>query len=222
MKKRLTWGGFLTAYLAISPAIGSTALGVWLINNENTIRQFQTIDWIWATLTLTALSAIAIAPPTLLAFVFGYFLGWAAVLPLISMNLLAIMSVYWVVQLTDKQVVQDFFVTYPRTKSFFDKIQTNQFNFVFFTKLSPVLPFALTNVLFAVADLRLKNILLGGFLGMIPRTLLAVWVGYEAQNIKILIDNPNENVVSRVVIMALFLVSVVGVIWVFKKQASSK
>jgi uncharacterized membrane protein YdjX (TVP38/TMEM64 family) len=219
LKKRLTWGGFLTAYLAISPAIGSSVLGAWLINNENTVRHFQVADWFWATLILTVLSAVAVTPPTLLAFVFGYFLGWVAVLPLILMNLLAIMSVYWAVQLFDKHIIQDFFVAYPRTKSFFDKIQTNQFRFVFFTKLSPVLPFALTNVLFAVADLRLKNILAGGFLGMIPRTLLAVWVGYEAQNIRTLIGNPNDNTASRVVILALLLVSIGGVIWVFKKKS---
>ncbi len=218
MKKQLTWGGFLTVYLAISPAVGSSVLGAWLINNEKTIQQFQTIDWVWATLILTILSAIAITPPTLLAFVFGYFLGWTAILPLVLMNLLAITSVYLAVQLFDRQVIQDFFITYPRTKSFFDKIQTNQFNFVFFTKLSPVLPFALTNVLFAVAGLRLSNILIGGFCGMVPRTLLAIWVGYEAQNIRTLIGNPNENIVSRIVIMALLLVSVLGVIWVFKKQ----
>jgi uncharacterized membrane protein YdjX (TVP38/TMEM64 family) len=211
-------GSILTAYLAISPVLGSSVLGAWLIRHEDTVQHFQPSDWLLATAILTVLSAVAITPPTLLAFVFGYFLGWVAVMPLISMNLLAILSVYWFVQLFDRQLIHNFFMSYPQTQSFFQKIQTNQFRFVFFTKLSPVLPFALTNVLFAVANLRLKNILGGGFLGMIPRTVLAVWVGYEAQNIRTLIANPNENPASRIVIVVLFLVSIWGVIWVFKKK----
>ncbi len=218
MKKRFTLGAFLTAYLSISPAIGSTVLGAWLIRHEDTVQHFHTSDWFYTTLILTALSAVAITPPTLLAFVFGYFLGWVAILPLISMNLLAIMLVYWVVQLFDKKPIYDFLMTYPRTKPFFEQIQTNQLQFVFFTKLSPVLPFALTNVLFAVANLRPKNIMMGGFLGMVPRTLLAVWVGYEAQNIRHLINNPNEAPTSRIIIVLLFLVSIWGVIWIFRKK----
>jgi uncharacterized membrane protein YdjX (TVP38/TMEM64 family) len=218
LKKQLTFASFLTAYLAIAPVVGSSLLGAWLVQNESTVQHFQTSDWLLATLVLTILSAVAITPPTLLAFVFGYFLGWVAVMPLISMNLLAIMSVYWAMQLFDKKSIYNFLMAYPRTKPFFEQIQTNQFRFVFFTKLSPVLPFALTNVLFAVADLRLKNILGGGFLGMIPRTVLAVWVGYEAKNIRTLIANPNENPASRIVIVVLFLVSIWGVIWVFKKK----
>jgi uncharacterized membrane protein YdjX (TVP38/TMEM64 family) len=218
LKAQLTFTSSLTVYLAIAPAAGSSFLGVWLVQNESTVQQFQFFDWLVALLILTILSAVAITPPTLLAFVFGYFLGWVAVLPLISMNLLAIMSVYWAVQLFDKKSIYNFLMAYPRTKSFFEQIQTNQFRFIFFTKLSPVLPFALTNVLFAVADLRLKNILGGGFLGMIPRTVLAVWVGYEAQNIKKLLNNPNENPASRIVIVVLFLISIWGIIWVFKKK----
>ena len=47
---------------------------------------------------------------------------------------------------------------------------------------------------------------------MIPRTVLAVWVGKEAEHISHLIQNPNENVVSRIILLVLVIVSVVGLI----------
>jgi hypothetical protein len=41
---------------------------------------------------------------------------------------------------------------------------------------------------------------------------LAVWVGMEAKQISQLIQNPNENVVSRIILLVLVIVSVVGLI----------
>jgi uncharacterized membrane protein YdjX (TVP38/TMEM64 family) len=218
MKKNFAFASILTIYMAIAPAIGSSTLSIWVIQNENKIQQFELFDWFIITLLFVITSAIAITPPTLLAFIFGYFLAWSALVPLISLNLLAIMSVYWAMQFFDKQSIYAFFIAYPRTKSFFERIQTNQFQFVFFTKLSPILPFALTNILFAAANLRPKNILIGGFLGMIPRTLLAIWIGHEAQHIKKLIEAPNDDPTSRIILLVLLLVSVWGVLSVFKNK----
>ena len=88
---------------------------------------------------------------------------------------------------------------------------------IFFTKLSPVLPFAITNLLFAVSGAKLKNIILGGFLGMIPRTLLAVYSGTQAKEIATLIQSPNQGLFSKLLVFSLIIVSVSGIIFSIKK-----
>ena len=80
------------------------------------------------------------------------------------------------------------------------------------------MPFALTNLVFSLMGLKFKNIILGGFLGMIPRTVLAVWVGKEAEQISRLIQNPNESWISRVVIVVLVVISVAGLLHVLIKK----
>ncbi|TAH11329.1 MAG: hypothetical protein EAZ14_06745, partial [Runella slithyformis] len=62
-------------------------------------------------------------------------------------------------------------------------------------------------------------VLLGGFCGMIPRTFLAVWVGKEAREIRQLLDNPNESIGSRVVIVVLVAFSVWGLFRVLSKRS---
>lgn len=98
----------------------------------------------------------------------------------------------------------------PKAKSILDRILNNELKVIFFAKLSPVLPFGLTNLLFALSGAKLKNILLGGFLGMAPRTMLAIWSGHEAREIKTLLENPNQNSWMQIVVIVLIILSIVG------------
>lgn len=94
-----------------------------------------------------------------------------------------------------------------------ENIRREELKVIFFTKLSPVLPFALTNFVFALSGAKLRNILLGGFLGMIPRTALAVWTGSQAKEIKRLLENPNEGNLQKILIILLIIFSVAGLLY---------
>ncbi len=97
------------------------------------------------------------------------------------------------------------------------RFHQDQWPLIFFTKLSPVLPFALTNLVFSLAGASLKNMLLGGFLGMIPRTLVAVYAGIQAKAIRQALTNPNPDVSSQVIVLGLMILSVVGISWVGRR-----
>ena len=47
---------------------------------------------------------------------------------------------------------------------------------------------------------------------MIPRTALAVWTGQQAKEIRTLLNNPNEGLTQQLVVLALVVVSVVGLL----------
>lgn len=205
-------------FLTILPFLTSSVIGVWMIQNEGLIKSFGIKEWTVVCLVCAIACALALIPPTLLAFGFGYFLGWKAVIPLILLNLTAISIVYSIVNQLNKVSLINYLSRFPRIASFLKRIHDDEIRFVFFTKLSPVLPFALTNLVFSLMGIRFKNVILGGFLGMIPRTVLAVWVGKEAQQISRLIQNPNESLTSRIVIIVLVILSVGGLLRILVKK----
>ncbi|WP_428653286.1 TVP38/TMEM64 family protein [Runella sp.] len=205
-------------FLTVFPFITSSFLGAWIIRNEALIDRFTLQDWAIVCVVSALACALALLPPALLAFAFGYFLGWWALGPLILLNMTAIAIIYWITKRLNGEALLQYLSHFPRAVSLLNRIQKNELQFVFFTKLSPAVPFALTNLIFSLLKIRFSNVILGGFLGMVPRTALTVWVGLEAKGLRQLIENPNESIVSRVVIIVLVIVSVIGLTRFFVKQ----
>jgi uncharacterized membrane protein YdjX (TVP38/TMEM64 family) len=217
-KKRLVMPGLSAFFLTALPILTSSAIGFWMIQNESLIRSFGIVGWSIVCIVCALGCATALIPPTLLAFGFGYFLGWQAIVPLVLLNLTAIVVIYGIVQQLDRESLLRYLIRFPKVALFLNRVHANELRFVFFTKLSPVMPFALTNLVFSLMGLRFKNIIWGGFLGMIPRTILAVWVGKEAEQLSRLVENPNENWVNRLIIIGLVVISVLGIIRVIVKR----
>jgi uncharacterized membrane protein YdjX (TVP38/TMEM64 family) len=218
INKYLFMPSFSAFFLTILPLFTSSVLAAWLIQNETLVRNFAFSDWLWVCAVCTVGCAVALIPPTLLALMFGYFWGWMGFIPLLLINLTAISVVYWIANSFGSERLKTYLLQFPRVKAVIQQMERDERKFVFFTKLSPVLPFALTNLLFAFLQLRLRNVLLGGTLGMIPRTALAVWVGVEAQQIGALIQNPNGNWQNQAIIVSLTLLSVWGLFTVFSRK----
>lgn len=129
------------------------------------------------------------------------------------MNIVAISLVNSITKRIDGDKFRNYLSDNKNVSTILNNIRKEELKFIFFTKLSPVLPFALTNFVFALSGAKLKNILLGGFLGMIPRTLLAVWTGSQAKEIRKLLENPNEGNLQKILIISLLVISVGGVLY---------
>ncbi len=204
--------------MAVVPLLFGSATAVWVVQNEQKLANFDASQWFWVSLACCFTSMVALTPPTFLALIFGYFLHFKALLPLFALNLGAIFLVNKLTQYFDKERLLFFLNQYPKANALLQTMHGDELRLVFFTKLSPVLPFALTNLAFALAGVRLKNVMIGGFLGMIPRTILAVWVGSQAQEIIKLVENPNEGLLPKIAIVVSVVVSVFGILRIFKPK----
>ena len=199
------------------PLVFSSYITYWAITNEAAISGWPLDKWLWISIICTITSVVALTPPTLLALIFGYFLGFVSLPFLFILNMLAIFLVNIITHKLDKNSISVLLSENPKVNDLLQRIKKEELRIIFFTKLSPVLPFALTNLVFSLSGAKLKNILLGGFLGMIPRTILAVWTGSQAKEIKKLLENPNEGATQKLVIIALLLASVFGLFWVINR-----
>ncbi len=222
-KKGIPTPIIVSILMTIIPLLATSLLTAWAISNEDYLTTWSTTIWVLVTLLLTITSAIAITPPTFLALVFGYFLGFTAVPYLIILNLGAIGLVYSFAHFFDAGTTLPYLLkTFPKANTLLNRFHKNQLRLIFFAKLSPVLPFAVTNLFFAIAGAKFKQVLLGGTLGMIPRTVLAVWVGSEARDIQYLLENPNEDLATKVLMLTLILLSTFGIGYFLKEKKTAQ
>jgi uncharacterized membrane protein YdjX (TVP38/TMEM64 family) len=199
------------------PLFSTSLLSYYLLKYESTISTFGLLEWLVLTLFLTLGATIALCPPTFLAIVFGYFMGFKAIPYLLIINFGAIFLIYVFYKILDFKWIEGYFEKNEKIKNLLKNIKADELKIIFFAKLSPILPFALTNLTFAVSGAKLRNILIGGFGGMLPRTILAVYTGSQAKQIRTLIQNPNEGLFSKILVLLLIIVSVWGITHYFRK-----
>ncbi|WP_461096903.1 TVP38/TMEM64 family protein [Spirosoma luteolum] len=214
--QKITGPALLGIVLSVTPVVFTSLLTYYAIVYEPQIQSFSGWDWALISL-LCAITSAGLTPPTMLALIFGYFLGWQAILPLCVINLGGILFINLLVRWIDHDQFLRFLRRNPKAQSVLDRILDKELEVIFFAKLSPILPFGLTNLLFALSGARLRNILLGGFLGMAPRTALAIFSGHEAREIRTLLENPRQGIWGEVVIGALVIVSIAGLWRVIQK-----
>lgn len=205
--------------MTIVPLVTTSILTAWVINHEKLLRSLPIEWWLGVTFILTLASASALTPPTYLALVYGYVLGWTSLPMLFALNIGAIAIIYVSAHFLHAASVRSYLIqVYPQVATLLRRFYQNELRLIFFAKLSPVLPFAITNLFFAMAGARFKQVLTGGTLGMIPRTMLAVWAGKEAQDIRYLLEHPNEGLATKIILIVLIVISTVGIGYFFKDK----
>ena len=217
--KRFSLPVVVSILMTVVPLVSTSIMTAWAINNEKVLRTLPVEWWLGITFILTITSSLALTPPTFLALVYGYFLGWSSLPMLFGMNVGAIATIYFLAHFLQPVAVRDYLVQiYPKVGFLLNRFYKNELKLIFFAKLSPVLPFAITNLFFAMAGARFKQVIAGGTLGMIPRTILAVWAGKEAQDIRYLLEHPNEGLATKIVLLLLIAISTVGVGYFFRTK----
>lgn len=205
--------------MTIVPLVTTSILTAWVINHEKLLRGLPVEWWLGVTFILTLASASALTPPTFLALIYGYVLGWTSLPMLFGLNIGAIAIIYVSAHFLHAASVRNYLIqVYPQVGTLLRRFYKNELRLIFFAKLSPVLPFAITNLFFAMAGARFKQVLVGGTMGMIPRTLLAVWAGKEAQDIRYLLEHPNEGLATKIVLIVLIVISTAGIGYFFKDK----
>ena len=69
----------------------------------------------------------------------------------------------------------------PKFNAIDQAVGREGFKIVLLTRLSPIFPFNLLNYLFSITNVRTRDYFLASWLGMIPGTIMYVYVGYAAR-----------------------------------------
>ena len=215
--KKNTFTLLYTFFLGLMPLLVSSSISYWVITHEQEIQNFTFQNWTIAFAFACFTMAFALTPTTFIALLSGYFLGWQAFIPVGITYWIASFLGYKAAQMIDGGRFIRILSEKPKVKQILENLQKDEFKIILLARLSPVLPFAVTNVLFSFSGTKLRNFLTAGFLGMLPRTILSIWIGTQAQEIKRLIEHPSEGNISKFLILGLIGGSILGLGYFVKK-----
>ena len=207
--------------LCLLPILVSSSSAYWLIENESLIRNFSSLDWAGFYLLAAVTMAFALTPSTFICILSGYLLGWESLPAVILSYLLACLICYFLAHKLDKGKFLNSIRNIEGVQSTLDKLQTHELRIVILSKISPVLPFSVSNILLSLGGVSLKNFLFGGLIGMLPRTALSIWIGISTLKIQELIEK-REFGGYHLIIAGLIVVSILGLYLTFKGGKNKK
>lgn len=206
----------LTLWVSVAPLTVSSLVAYYALTHEATVASFGTIYWMLFFAASCLTMGLALTPTTFIALLSGYFLGWTALPGVIigytGASLIGFLLTYAIDggQLL-RSVYQWLGSKADRLRQLLSGIHDNQFGIIVMARLSPVLPFALMNVVLPVAGVRLVPFLVAGTSGMLPRTVFFVWLGSEAQALRTLVEEEGTaGIGPRLWLVGLLVVSLVG------------
>ena len=208
----LVWMGAL-------PLVSSSVLGYYAISNPDFFQSLQGVELFVFWCLAIFIMGLAFSPTTFFALFTGYIWGLSGIIPLIVAYSIASLLGFFVAKLLKGQAILSFIKSKFKAASFLDHVQSNSFSWVFLARLSPVFPFAITNAIMAFLGVSAQKFFIAGTLGMLPRTLLAVWTGMQAKSIEYLWNNPQSAHWQDFVSLALLVLSGAGMFYLAKKHA---
>lgn len=215
----------LALWMAIVPLTVSSLITVYALQYEHLIASFDTTAWGLYFMGSCLTMALAFTPTTFIATLSGYFLGMASAPFVILAYIVASFLGYQLTHLVDNGHFIQTIKELPGGKGekalgFLEGVNQNQFGLIIMARISPVLPFALMNVMLPIAGVRLRAFLLAGTIGMLPRTLFFIWLGSQAQELRTLIEEGGGGVASQIIFVALLALSIIGLLYYGKRILS--
>ncbi len=160
---------------------------------------------------------LGLTPTTFIAVISGYAFGWKGLgLMLIAYPSAALMGMVFG-KIINKWITGSADFVHPGLKRFFNALGDKQFLLFFFCRLSPVLPFAMTNV--ALSRMRVKTLpyITGTMVGMFPRTLLFFLAGTQTRDLAAFLQNPSYSRSDQLVLPLFVLISLAGLAMLFNR-----
>lgn len=207
-------------WVTIMPSLGSLFLVPWTVSQADWLVKldfFNPITVSVALLVSILLMGFALMPTTLVAGLSGFFIGWP-VFPwlVLGYTLATVLGYAW-----GKKVGGDslpiILSRYPKAANLIKRKEGKLGELIFFVRISPVIPFALSNLLFALMRSGYWKIVLFGTLGMLPRTTLVFFSGTLASSIYTAIRQ-GEGMTPYAVFIFLLIFSIWGIWRFFTKK----
>lgn len=212
---------WLLLWMGIGPLLITPVFSYGAIRYETLLSALTIETWIIISLVSGLAIGLAVLPSALVALLAGYFLGFSA-LPGVAVSytiasLVGFQLAHWMDHGTFIRTVTQLPPKYAfLVQQIQEGVVTNQLGITTLSRLSPVMPFTIMNVLLPLAGVSVRNYLLGGFLGTLPRILFLVWLGNQAQEIHALIKHDGD-MTTQLIFAGMLLLSIVGTSYYAKR-----
>lgn len=152
------------------------------------------------------LAAVLVVPGSILTLAAGFVFGLPLGVLLVSMGSVAGAGCAFLVS---RYLARDWIAAHiansPRFKALDSATRHEGFLIVFLARLSPLFPFNLMNYGLGLTGVRFRDFLLASWIGMLPATVLYVYVGSLAKNVSQLLHGVEHGVGGRSLLAGGFL-----------------
>ena len=205
--------------MAIMPLTFTSGLSLVIASNIPIVSNYSVFQWILVYAILVVTMALALTPTTMVALISGYFLGFYAILPVVISYSLASIAGFLLSKPLGGNFQQVIRTSYPKLDKFIHRMSDKSpLSFVIFGRISPILPFAIMNLVLPFVGISFKPFFWGGLVGMLPRTLLAITIGKLANNIYYLVNNPSSGTSMQIGFGILLTASLLGFVFIYRKN----
>lgn len=203
--------------LVLVPLVGSSSLVILLSNHRELLQHLTPLQMVLYFALMGLTMAVALTNSTFVVIVTGYFLGWAGLPGMIASYALAAALGYELARRLDQDKLRGFLHRFPKADAVLAELKNQSWQLILLTRLSPVLPFALMTFVLAIVGVPRGRFLGASILGMLPRSLFFYWLGTKAPDVLALLRDPDEGTLSKLVLLALVVASVMGLYVVFNR-----
>ncbi len=207
--------------LGITPIICSSSITAYFISHENQIQSFSLEMWILFYLVASITMSLAITPTTYIAVVSGYFLGWVSIPFMLISYLSASLLGYFIALFIDNGIFIENLKYHQKAQLFINNLKKKEFLMIILARLSPILPFSIMNVLLAILKADIKNFIIAGFIGMLPRTLLSIFLGTQVKEISLLFSQPQKDSTNQLIIISLLIITSFTIFYFIKRMLNT-
>lgn len=177
----------------------------------------------WAPVVIAAAyvpATVLFVPGSLLTFGAGFVAGvlWGTVAVSVGSTLGATLAFLLARHLL-RDAVEARLVRHPRFRAVQQAVGRGGLRLVLLTRLSPVFPFTFLNYAFGVTAVRLRDYLLGSWLGMLPATVLYVAMGAAAKSLADAVAGHRHPGPAEIVLAVAGLLATVAVVVVVTRAA---
>lgn len=208
----LIWMGAL-------PVLSSLLLGYFALANPSFFTSFSIMEFVLFWISAIFIMGLAFCPTTFFALFTGYVWGWSGLFPLIIAYAIASILGYGLARKMKGDALIELIRTKFKASEFLSNVQAQSFAWVFLARLSPIFPFAITNALMAFLGVPLRQFFIGGTLGMLPRTLIALWTGSQAASWANLMNHPEAMRWQDFISIIMLGFSVIGMFFLTKRKS---
>jgi len=210
---------FLVSVIAVVLPILGSLLSLYLIFSypEITawIKDHAMLFFIGTAFTM----AVLLTPTTFIATLSGFLFGLGSLMYVVPAYLVASLLGYMFGKHLDKGKLLKSMVEVDDKQLLKNTVASNPFWFVILCRISPVLPFGLMNLLLPAFGIKVKEFITAGTLGMLPRTVLFVWLGSAAHNLIEALQSSEDALGFKFYMTSLLvIVSSLGLWYLFKRK----
>lgn len=214
---KLPWKRTIPILLVIACLVflsGSLNLGTWI---EKALTWIASLG-IWGPVAFTVIyiiSTVLLIPGSVLTlgagFLFGVFKG--SIVVSIASTTGATLALLLGRTLFRKRI-EGMVLRNPKFKAVDAAVRQNGFKIVILTRLTPVIPFSLLNYMYSLTRVRVHDFLIASLIGMIPGTVMYVYIGSLFQNITDIFGEHNKQPGEFILLVIGFIMTVIVMVLV--------